>query len=220
MKKVVCFIALGLISLPVFAARPSIRYVALGDSYTIGTGATPDQSWPALVAQRLQNKNIPLELVANLGRNGWTTQNLIDYELPVLRTMRPDVVTLLIGTNDWVQGVDEKIFQKNFHEILGRILSIVPDPNKILVITIPDFSVMPAGKQYSGGRDIARGIAQFNQGIMSESKSLGVRVLDICPLSQTMGQDLSLSASDGLHPSAKGYAQWADLIGPVLQEKL
>ena len=119
---------LGLISLPAFAVHPPIRYVALGDSYTIGTGAIPAQSWPALITEHLQSKDIPFQLIANLGRNGWTTQNLIDYELPVLKKIRPDVVTLLIGVNDWVRGVDSKTFQNNFHEILGQIRTVVPSP--------------------------------------------------------------------------------------------
>ena len=83
---------------------------------------------------------------------------------------------------------------------------------KIIVVTVPDFSVMPAGKQYSGGRDISAGIASFNKIIKKEAAVHGLQVVDLYPLSQTMGGDGSLSASDGLHPSAKGYALWADLI--------
>ena len=194
------------------ASQSSIRYVALGDSYTIGSGGPPENSWPAVITERLQKKGIPLELVANLGREGWTTQDLIDFELPVFIKIHPDCVSVLIGVNDWVQGVDRSDFEEHFHFILDKILEVVPDHNRVIVVTIPDFSVMPAGSQFSGGRDISSGIASFNQIIKKEAALYGLKVVDLYPLSQTMGGDPTLSASDGLHPSAKGYALWADLI--------
>jgi lysophospholipase L1-like esterase len=147
-----------------------------------------------------------------LGRAGWTTADLIEYQLPVFEKVRPDIVSVLIGTNDWVQGVDASVFKDHFHFILDKILEVVPDRKKVIVVTIPDFSVTPAGRQYSGGRNISAGISSFNQIIKKEAASHGLKVVDLYPLSQTMGGDKSLSASDGLHPSAKGYALWADLI--------
>lgn len=194
------------------SAQSPIRYVALGDSYTIGTGGPPEKSWPAVITQRLQKKGVPIELVANLGREGWTTHDLIGYQLPVFCKIRPDIVSLLIGVNDWVQGVDAPVFEKHFHFILDKILEVVPDHKKVIIVTIPDFSVMPAASQYSGGRDISAGIRTFNQIIEKEAGLRGLKVVDIYPLSQTMGRDQSLFASDGLHPSAKGYALWADFI--------
>ncbi len=194
-----------------FCQNP-IRYVALGDSYTIGTGGDPKDSWPAVLTQHLQKKGVPLVLVANLGRNGWTTQNLIDYQLPVMMLVHPDFVSVMIGVNDWVQGVDASVFEQHFHFILDKVLEGVPDPKKIMVVTIPDFSVMPSGSQYANGRDISAGIASFNQIIKKQAALHHLNVVDLYPLSQTMGQDPSLSASDGLHPSAKGYALWENLI--------
>jgi len=207
-----------MLSSAVFAAQKSIRYVALGDSYTIGTGAQLDESWPAVITARLQNKGIPIKMIDNLGRNGWTSENLIDYELPQLRQLKPDFVTLLIGTNDWVQGVDGQVFQKNIGHILGELLKTLPDPKHILVITIPDFSVTPAGKQFANGRDISQGIKEFNKILVKEAQAHGLKTVDLYPLSQTMGQDVSLIAQDGLHPSSKGYAKWADLIEPVVDQ--
>lgn len=202
------------------AEQPSIRYVALGDSYTIGTGAQLDESWPVLSTIRLQKKSFPIELVGNLGRNGWTSQNLIDYELPQLKELNPSFVTILIGVNDWVQGVDTSTFQHNAGYIFDEVLRILPNTQHILIITIPDFSVTPTGKQFSNGRNISQGIKEFNQIIIKEARLRGLKIVDLYPLSQKMGQDYSLIAQDGLHPSAKGYAQWADLIEPVFESLL
>src|SRR5947208_515847 len=82
------FLFLG-ISLVLYAASGSgenagtIRYAAIGDSYSIGEGAKPDESWPAVLTSHLREKGIKIELVANPSRTGWTIQNAIDRELPV-----------------------------------------------------------------------------------------------------------------------------------------
>jgi lysophospholipase L1-like esterase len=202
------------------SAQTTIRYVALGDSYTIGTGALPNESWPVLMARQLQEKDIPIELIANLGRNGWTTKNLIDDQIPVVRKMQPDFVTVLIGVNDFAQKVELSVFQNNVVVILDELLGIMKDAKKILVITIPDFSVTPVGHEYSNGRDISKGILEFNEIILKQTKVRGLKVVDLYPLSKKMEQDHTLIATDGLHPSAKGYALWAKEIEPIVERLL
>ena len=200
------------------AQNQSIRYVALGDSYTIGTGAIPEESWPAVLTRRLQEKNISIQLMANLGRNGWTSQNVIEYQLPVLKKLKPNFVTLLIGTNDWVQGVPPETFRKNIKFLMDEILATVPSQNSFVVLTVPDFSLMPSGHFYGGGRNISQGLAAFNAIIQEEAKKRNLLVVDIYTFSQTLESDSSLVSSDGLHPSAKAYALWADFILPQVEK--
>ncbi|MGZ4048361.1 MAG: SGNH/GDSL hydrolase family protein [Bacteroidia bacterium] len=197
-----------------------IRYVALGDSYTIGTGANEDQAWPTLLAKHLKENKINIDLIANPSHNGWTTQNLIDFEYPVLDKSKPTFVTLLIGVNDWVQGVDATAFQKNLVKIIDHVQGQLPDKSKLLLITIPDFGVTPTGARYSGGRDISKGIAEFNKIIMDEAKKRNLKTVDLFSTSKEMGKDNSLIAADGLHPSAKEYAIWETLIYPVASAML
>ncbi|CAN5352636.1 SGNH/GDSL hydrolase family protein [soil metagenome] len=196
-------------------AQTPIRYVALGDSYTIGTGATEAQSWPVLLSKQLKDKNVNIELIANPSHNGWTTQNVIDMELPILDKSKATFVTLLIGVNDWVQGVDAKTFKANLIKILDHVQAGLPDKSKVLLITIPDFGVTSTGSRYSGGRDISKGIAEFNTIILEEAKKRNLKTVDIFETSKAMGKDNSLVAPDGLHPSAKEYAIWETLIYPV-----
>ena len=201
-------------------AQTSIRYVALGDSYTIGTGAAEAQSWPALLVKHLKEKKIDIELVANPSRNGWTTQHVLNQELPVLDKSKANFVTILIGVNDWVQGVDVKTFRKNLIKILDHIQAQLPDKSNLVLITIPDFSVTPGGAKYTGGRDASKGISEFNQVILAEAKKRNLKTVDLFEQSKQMGKDSSLVAPDGLHPSAKGYAAWEALIFPVVLEVL
>lgn len=134
-----------------------IKYIALGDSYTIGEGAKQEEAFPDLLIRHLNTNGIGIILSANPSVTGWTTQDLIDQELPVFDRVKPDFVTLLIGVNDWVQGLDSSTFHKNLSYILDHVQSSLPDKSKVLLITIPDFGVTPTGKRYSGGRDISRG---------------------------------------------------------------
>lgn len=201
-------------------SQTSIRYVALGDSYTICTGATEAQSWPVLLCKHLKENKVNIELIANPSQNGWTSQNLIDRELPVLDKSKATFVTLLIGVNDWVQGVDAKTFQKNLVKIIDHIQAQLPDKSKLILITIPDFGVTSTGARYSGGRDISKGISEFNKIILDEAKKRNLKTVDIFEKSKEMGKDSTLVAPDGLHPSAKEYAIWETLIYPVAKELL
>jgi len=198
----------------------AIRYVAIGDSYSIGEGASADQSWPAVLTRHLNAKDLKVELVANPSVTGWTSQQAIDRELPVFVKAKPNFATLQIGVNDWVQNVDETTFRKRFVSLVDQMLSVLPGKDRLLIVTIPDFSVTPTGARYSRGRNISEGLTSFNQIINDESKKRGLKVVDVFPSSQAMKNDPSLIAVDGLHPSAKEYAEWEKIISPIAFELL
>lgn len=201
-------------------ATEKIRYVAIGDSYSIGEGASPNESWPAVLTRHLSENSLQVELVANPSRTGWTTQDAIDRELPIFLKAKPDFATLQIGVNDWVQGVDETKFRKNLEFLLDQMLSVLSNKKNLLVVTIPDFGVTPSGSRYTRGRDISQGINRFNEIIKEESTKRSLTTVDVFPLSKKMGNDKSLVASDGLHPSAREYAEWEKIIFPAALELL
>jgi lysophospholipase L1-like esterase len=200
--------------------KEKIRYAVIGDSYSCGEGATPKESWPALLTGHLNAQGLQFELVSNPSVTGWTTKDAIDRELPKFVRSNPTFATLLIGVNDWVQGVDETTFRNRFSYLLDQMLAVLPNKKRLLVVTIPDFGVTPTGPKYSRGRNIHEGILQFNQIVTEEARKRGLTVVDIFPLSKKMGQDKSLVAKDGLHPSAKEYAEWEKLIFPAALELL
>jgi len=195
--------------------KTKIRYVALGDSYTICEGAAIQEAWPTILTKHLNEKGVDIELVANPSVTGWTTQNLIDKELAIYDASDANFVTLLIGVNDWVQKVDKEKFHFNLNYIIDHIQKTLPDKSKIILITIPDFSATPNGPKYSHGRDITEGIKEFNQIISNEAKKRGLKVVDIFPTTQLMKGKDDLVSPDGLHPSAKEYALWEKVILPV-----
>ena len=204
-------------------AQPNIekvRYAVIGDSYSCGEGAKPSESWPSVLTQHFKSQGLDVDLVSNPSVTGWTTKDAIDQELPIFVNANPNLATLLIGVNDWVQGVDADTFRKNFTFLVDQMLTVLGENKRLLVVTIPDFGVTPTGAKYARGRNISEGIASFNKIISNESKKRGLRLVDVFELSKKMGSDRSLVAADGLHPSAKEYAEWEKIIFPVALELL
>ncbi len=153
-------------------------------------------------------------------QSGWTTQDLIDKELSIYESSDPDFATLLIGVNDWVQGVDEETFRKNLKIIIDRMQNGLPNKQNMILITIPDFSATPTGKRYDIDRKATEGIARFNSIIEKEGAARNIPVVDIYPITQKMKNDPSLVNPDGLHPSRKEYALWTDEIFPIALKML
>jgi len=193
----------------------TLRYVALGDSYTIGTSVTERERWPNQLVARQPR----LELVANLGVNGFTSRDLIEVELPKLPALKPDIVTVLIGVNDVVQGVSMSEYEDNIAQILPELVELV-GKDRVLVVTIPDYTVTPQGGSFGDPGQQSRAIREFNALMRQLATSFGITVTDIYDTSLRAATDRSLVASDGLHPSGAQYGLWVDQIAPAMETLL
>lgn len=202
------------------AEAEPIRYVAIGDSYTICQGVAQADCWPTVLTRHLKEAGIDIELVANPAQTGWRVGDAIAKELPVYKNSRPSFATLLIGVNDWVHGSGKNKFTSNLKIILDRMQDELPHRSRLLVVTVPDFSCAPRGESYGYGRNIAKGISKYNAIINKEARVRGLSVVDIFPLSQTFCNQPEMYVEDGIHPSAKQYALWEELIFPVAHEIL
>jgi len=200
--------------------RLAVRYVALGDSYTIGTATrTPAERWPDQLVARRSASSPTLELIDNLGVNGFTSRDLIEVELPALPALEAGFVTVLIGVNDVVQGVGEATYRENVSLILDELLSRLP-PSRLLVVTTPDYTVTPRGGDFGDPAAQAEAIRRFNAVAVELADERGISVVDIHDLSVEAETDRSLVADDGLHPSGAQYARWVDRIAPVVEDVL
>lgn len=193
-----------------------LRYVALGDSYTIGTATRrPGERWPDQLVARLNGDRPVLELVANLGVNGFTSTDVIEIELPALAALRPGFVSLLVGVNDVVQGVPAPTYSGNVERILDELLAGLA-ANRIVTVATPDYTVTPQGASYGDPSVQAAGIRRNNEILRRLSTDRGIAFVDIHDLSLRAAADRSLVADDGLHPSGAQYALWVDRIAPVV----
>jgi len=195
---------------------PALRFVPLGDSYTIGTSVPTSERWPDQLVARLASAVPTLELVANPAVNGYTSRDVIADELPQLDRLRPGFASLLIGVNDVVQGVSEATFRANVEHILDDLVARV-GAHRIIVVTTPDYTVTPAGADYGDPAVQAAGIRRNNSILTAAAAARGIAVVDIYDISLRAATNRSLVAVDGLHPSGAQYAMWVDRIAPVVQ---
>ena len=198
------------------------RYVALGDSYTIGTSVASTECWPAHLVQILGARagaTSPLELIANLAVNGCTSAELIRDELPALEAIRPEFASVLIGVNDVVQGIPADSYDANLRGILAALLARLP-ASRIVTVATPDYTVTPHGADYGDPVQQGREIVAFNAIMARRSAERGVRHVDIFDLSQRAATDRSLVAADGMHPSGAQYRLWVERIAPVVADLL
>jgi lysophospholipase L1-like esterase len=203
------------------AVRPAVpaaaRYLALGDSYTIGEAVAAAGRWPVQLAALLRQRGLAVEEPEIVARTGWTTAELsagIDAAAP---HGRYDLVSLLIGVNDQYRGGKPEDYQLAFVAMLRRAVGFAGGrPERVVVLSIPDWSVTPFAA--GGSRDvvrIAREIRQFNDVNRDEAHRAGCRWVDVTTVSEKALGHPDLIAPDGLHPSAAMYAEWARL---ALQE--
>jgi lysophospholipase L1-like esterase len=196
----------------------AIRYVALGDSYTIGTNVTENERWPNQLVGRLRD-SVALDLIANLGVNGYTSSDLIEDELPRVVRLTPGFVTVLIGVNDVVQRVPQAVYSGNVAHILDTLLAAV-GPDRIVVVSTPDYTLTPQGAAFGDPAQQRAEIARFNELMQQSCAARSVRFVRIDAAANSVPGDRSLVARDGLHPSAAQYALWVDTIAPVVIEAL
>ena len=191
----------------------SLRLLALGDSYTIGTGASAERNnWPTLVGHRLSEASKRPVAVTNPAVNGYTTEDLIRTELPLLKTVRPDFVTVLIGANDIVRGRSDDQYRRSMRVILTAIAALGLPPQRVVGVSMPDWSISPAAAQFGRPAEIRQRIDAFNGIAEQECQKLGFGWVDISDLSRAGGGRAGWIAGDGLHPGDLQYAAWAERI--------
>jgi acyl-CoA thioesterase I len=200
-------------------AAAGLRYVALGDSYTIGTSVTQAERWPDQLVDRLAATGVPLHLVANLGVNGFTSRDVIDVELPRLSELKPGFASLLVGVNDVVQGVPAEQFEANATRILDELLARLP-AHRIVVVSTPDYTVTPQGASYGEPESQRAGIVANNAILARLAAARGIAFVDIFDSSRRAATEHGLVAGDGLHPSGVQYELWVDSIAPIVERLL
>ena len=189
----------------------NVRYLPIGDSYTIGEGVPINENFPSQLSEKLNQQNHITKVIANPAVTGFTTQNVIEKQLPLLKSQKPNFCTLLIGVNDWVQQISSQTYKTNLEQIIEEIKKQVD--TQFVVISIPDFSVSKEASKYSKGRNISKGIEEFNHIAKTITQQQNISFADIFTLSQQQNT-AAYFAKDQLHPSPKAYEEWVSIILP------
>ena len=191
------------------------RFLALGDSYTIGEGVAPADRWPAKLQASLADAGIELAPPEIIATTGWTTGELLAGIAAAAPAGPFELVSLLIGVNNQYRGGLLGEYRAEFRKLLDRAITLAGGrARRVLVLSIPDWSVTP----FAAGRDrdaVAAQLDRFNDVARRETAERRAAWVDVTPVSRRQGHLPEYLAADGLHPSARMYGEWVRLVEPA-----
>jgi acyl-CoA thioesterase-1 len=164
------------------------RILAFGDSLTYGTGATPEQSYPAMLAQLTGAK------VVNAGVPGETSAAGLRRLPQLLKQHQPQLLILCHGGNDILRRmpVDDTVSNLQTMIDMARFQNI-----DVLIIGVPQFGIFLSTAEF------------YIQ--LAERNHIPI---DDNLLGKIMRQPAL--RSDHVHPNADGYALMAQSISALL----
>jgi lysophospholipase L1-like esterase len=195
----------------------ALTFLALGDSYTIAEGVAPSEQWPVHLVRLLRAEKVDIADPRVVAKTGWTTDELADVIDSEKIAGTWSIVSLLIGVNNQYRGRPAEQFRGEFRELLETAVRFAGrKATRVLVLSIPDWGVMPVGEKANRPR-IATEIDAYNAVVKAEAVRAGARFVDVTPTSRAHPE---WHASDGLHPSGEQYAEWARLALPSARAAL
>ncbi|MDB4682932.1 SGNH/GDSL hydrolase family protein [Crocinitomicaceae bacterium] len=189
-----------------------VKYLALGDSYTIGQGVDTLDRWPNQLSAQLISNGIEVQKTDIIAQTGWRTSNLLNA---IGNTPLDDynLISLLIGVNNQFWGEPFDIFQSEFDSLLNITIDLV-GKERLFIVSIPDYGVTPFGSNNS--ENIAEDIDMYNNYIQERCSSEGLAFINITEISRQLGDSEGALASDNLHPSGGQYAKWVEELFPIV----
>lgn len=187
------------------------KFLALGDSYTIGESVAPDERWPVQLTTALRKLGVAIDDPEIIATTGWRTDELIGAIQQRMPENDFDLVSLLIGVNNQYQGKELRQYAADFERLVDTAISHGDgQKERVFVLSVPDYGYTPFGKEKRPV--ISKEIDRFNQINRQIALSHGVRYFDVTPISRKGLDDPELVAADNLHPSGKMYRLWVELI--------
>ncbi len=198
--------------------REPLRFLALGDSYTIGQGVVASERWPDQFIAELTTRGFDVDELKIIAQTGWRTDNLqtaINSQIPLNGY---NLVSLLIGVNNQFQGGSIQTYTDEFEALLKQAIELAGnDPQHVFVLSIPDYAFTPFG---NGNPAISAAIDEFNAVNQAITNSYNVKYIDITPISRNALLQPSLITTDGLHPSGLMYQLWVQEILKYIEKEV
>jgi lysophospholipase L1-like esterase len=203
-------ISMGIQAQELVVKSPS-RFLALGDSYTIGQSVPEEDRWPNQLVTALLYEGVAVDELKIIAQTGWRTDNLWSMVGGLAPNPPYNLVSLLIGVNNQYQGVDIDLYPGEFRQLLNKAIDLCGGQKEsVFVLSIPDYGYTPFGA--SNREQISREIDQYNTINKQISEEIGVAYFNITDISRQALEKPEYIASDNLHPSGEMYARWVELI--------
>jgi lysophospholipase L1-like esterase len=197
-----------------------IRILALGDSYTVGQSVDKLDIWPQQLVRALRVGGRGTAEPTIVAATGWDTDQLSDAlnRSDIQGTF--DVVTLLIGVNNQFRDGTVEDFSVGLSRLVKSAVQFANgNSGRVILISIPDWGATPFAEG-APRQQIAQSIDEFNDVIWAQAAEVGAHFVDITEISRRAPSEHELIADDGLHPSGVMYAEWVELILPVVQDMI
>ncbi|MGH8061055.1 MAG: SGNH/GDSL hydrolase family protein [Pseudoxanthomonas sp.] len=207
---------------PPISKPTELRYLALGDSYTIGEGVAESGRWPVQLARALRADGMPIADPRIIAQTGWTTGEL-DAAIDAAHLLAEyDLVSLLIGVNNQYRGLGVDEYRAQFAALLERATGFAQGRrDHVLVLSIPDWGVTPfAKRELRSVARIASEIDAYNHAAQETCVQRGIAFIDITVISRVRGAEPEMLVEDGLHPSTAMYTEWTRLALPWVRTLL
>ncbi|MBE7178995.1 MAG: SGNH/GDSL hydrolase family protein [Mucilaginibacter polytrichastri] len=197
---------------PAKEASDSLRILFLGDSYTEGYAVSKTESYPYQLVQQLNKSRIQAAQPVVIARSGWNTRELLQG----IDEARPhasfDGVFLLIGVNNQYRGYALPDYEADMNQLLKTSVKLAgKNPKHVYVISIPDWGATPFAAD-KNPQQMSLEVGDFNAINKKVALKYGASFIDIFSLSQSVKEDKTLAAEDGLHPSGKMYTKWVQVF--------
>ena len=199
-------------------ARP--KFLALGDSYTIGESVAPQLRWPNQLTDSLEALGTVMEPATIVATTGWTTSDLQSgMDAADIHETNWDLVSLLIGVNNQYQGLPIDAYAVEFEALMDEAIALAGGrADRVFVVSIPDYGYTPFGE--ANQATISASLAAFNDTCRTRTLQRGLSHFDITGISQQWPDVEGLVASDGLHPSGLQYGLWVSSFVRQVEAKL
>jgi acyl-CoA thioesterase I len=192
----------------------TVKYLALGDSYTIGQSVCETCRFPIQLQDTLKKSLQPNDIfITNIiAQTGWTTTNLKS----AIATQNPsndyDLVTLLIGVNNQYQNKPFSLYEQEFPELVNIAIAKAKGIKaNVIVVSIPDYAYTPFG---NGNTTISTQIDAYNAFAENYCFQNNITFINITDITRQGLVQPNLVASDGLHPSQLAYKKFVERIFP------
>ncbi len=196
-----------------------VKYLALGDSYTIGQGVVQEERWPNQLAVKLGAEGYNIVNLEIIAQTGWKTSDLIN----AVEDNEPhnfNLVSLLIGVNNQFNSVPFQTFINEFEILIQKSIDIAGGSERVFVVSIPDYGITPFGNSWGDPEVIAAELDMYNDHMMQRCQELGIPFINITDISRNLGDSEGALAPDNLHPSGFQYSLWVEEILPEVKQIL
>jgi acyl-CoA thioesterase-1 len=198
----------------------NVRYLALGDSYTIGQSVCATCRFPVQLKDSIKKQLSPIDVISVqvIAQTGWTTSNLKSAIAAQNPGTNYDLVTLLIGVNNQYQNIPFSVYQQEFPELVAIATQKAQGKKEnVIVVSIPDYAYTPFG---NGNTTISTQIDMYNAFAQNYCATNTITFINITDITRLGLAQPNLVASDGLHPSELAYTKFVERILPEAIEKL